>query len=126
LTTAYELRELAVQIEQLARDSPVWSIVHEWVRTLTDHLAAVARVHETRRLCEECGKYPADEPSRLCPGCEAEQDILEAAIKLGERHLHDKINLLDLIERALAQMKRGRVNEARKFLERAVREVGDA
>lgn len=23
------------------------------------------------RKCEECGKYWADWPSRLCPGCEA-------------------------------------------------------
>lgn len=22
-------------------------------------------------ICEECGKYPADPPSKLCPGCEA-------------------------------------------------------
>lgn len=22
-------------------------------------------------MCKECGKYPADLPSRLCPGCEA-------------------------------------------------------
>jgi hypothetical protein len=24
--------------------------------------------------CEECGQYPADPPSRLCPGCEAYQE----------------------------------------------------
>jgi hypothetical protein len=23
------------------------------------------------KLCEECGKYPADVPSRLCVGCDA-------------------------------------------------------
>lgn len=23
------------------------------------------------RMCTECGKYPADHPSKLCPGCEA-------------------------------------------------------
>lgn len=23
------------------------------------------------RVCKECGKYPADPPSKLCPGCEA-------------------------------------------------------
>jgi hypothetical protein len=22
-------------------------------------------------MCEECGIYPADQPSKLCPGCEA-------------------------------------------------------
>jgi hypothetical protein len=25
-------------------------------------------------MCEDCGKYPADYPSRLCPGCEAYQE----------------------------------------------------
>lgn len=25
-------------------------------------------------LCGECGIYPADPPSRLCPGCEAYQE----------------------------------------------------
>lgn len=51
------------------------------------------------------------------------QDILGAAIKIGEQHLHDKINLLNLIELALAQLKRGRTSQARAFLEKAVREV---
>lgn len=31
---------------------------------LTDHGQWV-------RMCEDCGKLPADPPSRLCPGCEA-------------------------------------------------------
>jgi hypothetical protein len=52
MSTAQELRELATQIEQVGRSSPVWSIAHVWVRTLTDHLLAVARVHETRRFEE--------------------------------------------------------------------------
>lgn len=25
-------------------------------------------------ICDECGKYPADPPSRLCPGCQAYRD----------------------------------------------------
>lgn len=24
-----------------------------------------------RVMCDECGKYPADLPSRICPGCDA-------------------------------------------------------
>lgn len=24
-----------------------------------------------RKMCEECGKYPADWPSKLCAGCNA-------------------------------------------------------
>jgi hypothetical protein len=48
MSTAVELRELAAKIEQVGRESPVWSVAHVWVFTLTDHLCAVARVHETR------------------------------------------------------------------------------
>ena len=25
-------------------------------------------------ICEDCGKYPSDPPSKLCPGCEAYKD----------------------------------------------------
>ena len=58
-------------------------------------------------------------------GGKMKQDILEAAIKLGEQHLQDKINLLNLIERALAQLKRSpvQVGRARALLELAVKEV---
>ena len=30
--------------------------------------------HILYRLCIECGEYPADDPSPLCPGCEAYKD----------------------------------------------------
>ena len=30
--------------------------------------------HIPYRLCIECGLYPADDPSPLCPGCEAYQE----------------------------------------------------
>lgn len=35
--------------------------------------AQIERVRARRRprLCEECGVYPADPPSKICPGCEA-------------------------------------------------------
>jgi hypothetical protein len=46
--TAEELRQLATDVERVARESPAWSIAYTWIRTLTDHLQAVARVHETR------------------------------------------------------------------------------
>jgi hypothetical protein len=39
---------MAIDIERIARESPAWSIANKWVFTLTDHLQAVARVHETR------------------------------------------------------------------------------
>lgn len=34
----------------------------------------LAPKRSTRKLCEECGIFPADLPSRLCPGCEAYQE----------------------------------------------------
>lgn len=37
-----------------------------WDDTMEDAEAWVEGV-----LCVDCGKYPADLPSKLCPGCEA-------------------------------------------------------
>lgn len=44
------------------------------------------------------------------------QKLLDAAIA-------DKIRLLDLVERALAQLRRGKTDQVRMFLERAVTEI---
>lgn len=39
---------------------------------LSDEYAEAARILEARsRVCEDCGKYPADWPSKTCAGCDA-------------------------------------------------------
>ena len=39
---------------------------------LSDEYADAARILESRpRMCEDCGKYPADWPSKTCAGCDA-------------------------------------------------------
>lgn len=45
-STAQEIRDLARAIEQVGRDSPCWSVVHSMVMNLTNHLQAIAGVHE--------------------------------------------------------------------------------
>jgi Domain of unknown function (DUF4326) len=35
------------------------------------HCDAILRKANAANLCADCGVYPADLPSRLCPGCEA-------------------------------------------------------
>jgi len=37
--------------------------------SLAEYAAAV-RVLLEAMLCEDCGKFPADYPSKLCPGCQ--------------------------------------------------------
>jgi len=33
--------------------------------------ATIWENYTKRLMCEECEQYPADPPSKLCPGCEA-------------------------------------------------------
>lgn len=84
-TSPMELRDLAAEIERVGRASPCWSVAHPWIRTLTDHLCAVARVHETRawtppiiaeeaKIVEERAAIDPEMWSRLrrqedCPEC---------------------------------------------------------
>lgn len=51
------------------------------------------------------------------------QRMLDEALRIGEGHLHDKIILLDLIERAIAHLRRDRCGQAMMLLQRAVEEV---
>jgi hypothetical protein len=57
MSTAQELRTLAHQIHELAKANPSWSVVAPIIENLTDHLSAVARVHE---LNEQTGEVPAE------------------------------------------------------------------
>lgn len=42
---------------------------------LSAEYAEAARILECRpRMCEECGKYPADWPSKTCAGCDSYAD----------------------------------------------------
>jgi hypothetical protein len=44
--TARELRDLASQIETLARKSPCYSVVCKIVQVMCENICAVARIHE--------------------------------------------------------------------------------
>jgi hypothetical protein len=58
MTTAIELRALAVKILEINRESPCNSISCLIVHNACDHLLAIARIHE---LNEMRGKCPEEE-----------------------------------------------------------------
>lgn len=37
---------------------------------IKDRITGKKKMIAFRRMCEKCGKYPAEYPSKLCPGCE--------------------------------------------------------
>jgi len=50
-----------------------------WSSTVSDLTKTKRQASKDERqpvICDECGKYPADLPSSLCPGCEAYQEHL--------------------------------------------------
>jgi len=60
--SAAALRQLAEDIRNIARASPVFSMVHEIIRVVEDHLCARARVIELRKEREyEPMKTPPEE-----------------------------------------------------------------
>lgn len=46
MTTAHHLRELAREIERLCHDSPCSGVASPIIDNATDHLCAIARIHE--------------------------------------------------------------------------------
>jgi hypothetical protein len=53
MSTAQELRTLAHQIIDLTKASPSYSVVAPIIENVTDHLYAVARVHELNEQARE-------------------------------------------------------------------------
>jgi hypothetical protein len=60
--TSSQLRDLAAAIEQLAREHPCWSQVHQIIYNCTNHIALLAKVEELRHLEMEVHHPPPPPP----------------------------------------------------------------
>ncbi len=117
--TGRELRALSDRIERITSESSVHSIAGGWVHTLVDHITAVARVHD---MNAEKQMKPEKTTQMFKP--HPLDEMLVTAVKIGEKHLNEKIRLRNMIEKAFYLLNDGHVEEARQCLRRALDEIG--
>jgi hypothetical protein len=61
---------IAAEFEGVHRDNALW-LANKVLAALSEAGWVVKKRRVRVKMCDECGKHPADLPSTVCVGCEA-------------------------------------------------------